>query len=542
MGEAAGITGEAPEMAELWLVSNLLAEDIDARIPEVRWREQMLEIAGGTQASSTSHASIRPSPAAHTPLSSISEERLLLPTSTDMEPLADEPPAKLSNDAEDASTAKTAAGKWGKAVVGTATRSSAAETNTTVSSTDANGAVGSTETGPMTAAPNNTGSAETGSADTGSTAAGTINTEPNTAAVASTPESQSLPSATPIIPPPPKVGPTVSGAAEANANNPPALVARSPPRRAKTGVKKIMEVVIPQRRRVTLNVKPMVENVEPVPEEEEDGEEEQEREEEQESGSEWGGEMEVDKPRVAGPSRRRRTKRRRVVSAPTIHSDGEEELPEEDGWPTEPSRSTCITCAEGGWTCKVFVMQDRGRQRFACQMCKHLKRGCSIMPARRREGKKLRAARRRAIRRTQSRAEEEDEEDEEEDQEDEEEEPLQGKRQRSRSVTRSKTRPSKKAKTAMGHGSRPERSQGRSQQRLQLPRAEPKPPQSQRNRLDGVDGSQAPDKKGKGKSKADDDDDDMESDAAPLPMKMEGEAQFEWWSSEFLQNFFLLLS
>jgi hypothetical protein len=41
MGESAGFSGEAPEMAELWVISDLLAEDVDARIPEDRWREVM---------------------------------------------------------------------------------------------------------------------------------------------------------------------------------------------------------------------------------------------------------------------------------------------------------------------------------------------------------------------------------------------------------------------------------------------------------------------------------------------------------------------
>jgi hypothetical protein len=41
MGEAAGISATALEMAELWVISNLLAEDVDARIPEDRWREAM---------------------------------------------------------------------------------------------------------------------------------------------------------------------------------------------------------------------------------------------------------------------------------------------------------------------------------------------------------------------------------------------------------------------------------------------------------------------------------------------------------------------
>src|SRR3977135_1646366 len=63
MGNAAGFSGEAPEMAELWVISNLLAEDMDARIPEAHWREQMKrledtteEVAGATENKNTTGA------------------------------------------------------------------------------------------------------------------------------------------------------------------------------------------------------------------------------------------------------------------------------------------------------------------------------------------------------------------------------------------------------------------------------------------------------------------------------------------------------
>ena len=48
MGESAGFSREAQEMVELWVVSNLLAKDVDTRIPEDRWREVMktLDSAG----------------------------------------------------------------------------------------------------------------------------------------------------------------------------------------------------------------------------------------------------------------------------------------------------------------------------------------------------------------------------------------------------------------------------------------------------------------------------------------------------------------
>src|ERR1700686_4656416 len=43
MGEAVGLTGVSTEMAELWVVSNMLAED--EQIPEARWREEMALLA-----------------------------------------------------------------------------------------------------------------------------------------------------------------------------------------------------------------------------------------------------------------------------------------------------------------------------------------------------------------------------------------------------------------------------------------------------------------------------------------------------------------
>jgi len=57
MGLAAGVSPNSPEMAELWVVSKLLAEDIDARISEERWREVMKTLEngddGGLQAAGT---------------------------------------------------------------------------------------------------------------------------------------------------------------------------------------------------------------------------------------------------------------------------------------------------------------------------------------------------------------------------------------------------------------------------------------------------------------------------------------------------------
>jgi len=41
LGEQVGLTGMSPEFEDIRMVSELLAEDIDARIPEEVWRERM---------------------------------------------------------------------------------------------------------------------------------------------------------------------------------------------------------------------------------------------------------------------------------------------------------------------------------------------------------------------------------------------------------------------------------------------------------------------------------------------------------------------
>jgi hypothetical protein len=84
-------------MAELWHVSNILAEDSDARIPEERWREQM-EKLGAPAALSPSiplrsgEASMAPSTSAQSALSPTVEERSPLVASQDLGPTAAEEP------------------------------------------------------------------------------------------------------------------------------------------------------------------------------------------------------------------------------------------------------------------------------------------------------------------------------------------------------------------------------------------------------------------------------------------------------------------
>ena len=353
-------------------------------------------------------------------------------------------------------------------------------------------------------------------------------------------------------PPPPSSTTTLPSittnrpATDANTIAPPAPLARSSQPRPTTGGKSL-EVVNMYHKRVTLTVKRKAEDENDAEEEESEAEEEMDQEEgeqEQESGSEWEGETETDvvKPRGSGRSQRKPKKRRRIVSAPTINSDGEEELPEEPGWPTEHSRRPCDACVEAGWSCKTYLMQKRGRQRYACQMCKHLKKGCSTMPGRRREFTKLLAARRQEARSRRSRGDEEEEQEEQEHEEGEEDErdgvSGQGKRRRSRSGTRSRSKTTKKVKFAEGLGGHQKQSQER--------RSERKPMRGPQDGLVGVDGLKPPpSKKGKGKATRrgdgdDDDDDGMDLDDIPFPMKTEGGDEMEWQSSEYPLNFIFL--
>ena len=480
MGRAAGIDVAAAEMAELWVLGELLAEDVDARIPEARWREKMKELdtaaAGEGSAAGTTSSTENTSGA---------------------EAGATE---KVSNGAADNAAPTSAAG-----------------TDTMAASAGITNAV------PTIAA----------TADSASHADSASYVGDSRVAVSR-----------PIPPPPANLPslPTSSTTAETNKVVPTAPVAIAPPPRPTTGGKSL-EVVKMYQNKVVLKVKRKAE------EESDEEDEEEQEEQEEESGSEWEREIEseADKPRGSGRSQRKPKKRRRVVSAPIVNSDGEEELPEEPGWPTEPSRRTCDGCAEGGWTCRVYEMHKRGRQRYACQMCKHVKKRCSIMPYRRREMKKITLAKRQAGRRRRSWAEEEEEEMEEEEEaeeegqqpeEDEDEDGVAGqhKRQRSRSGTRSNSRRPKKVKFALEPGA-----SGDHQERSQQRRSDRKPLLSQQNKMDGIDGLQAPNKKGKGKAKRRDDtdldDDGMEVDGGPVPMKKEGEDDMEWQSSEYLLNF-----
>jgi hypothetical protein len=498
MGRAAGIDVTAPEMAELWVISELLAEDVDARIPEARWREKMKE------------------------LDNAGDEGVGLAAGT-------------NGGTENSSSATPS-----NAALSTAAPSTAAGTDTIVASAGITNAV------PNTAATSKDSQVEVSPRGVFRNQL-YFNFLLNKTSYSETllPGSVSATSSSPIPPPAASTAqlPSVvisSTAAETTAVLPPAPVTELPPPRPTTSGKSL-DFMNMYQKKVVLKVTRKAE--------EESDEEDEEQEQEQESGSEWEGEMEVDTPRGSGRSQRKAKKRRRVVSAPIVNSDGEEELPEEPGWPTEPSRRTCDACAEGGWTCRVYQIHNRGRQRYACQMCKHVKKRCSGMPYRRREITKIMLAKRQAARRRRSRAEEEEEAEEgaeeegqELDEEDEEEEDVAGqrKRQRSRSDTRSNSRRPKKVKFALASGvsgGHQERSQQRSQQR----RPDRKPLLSQQNEMDGTVGLQAPNKKGKGKAKRRRDDsyggnDGMEVDDDPLPMKQEGEDEMEWRSGEYLLN------
>ena len=121
-----------------------------------------------------------------------------------------------------------------------------------------------------------------------------------------------------------------------------------------------------------------------------DDDEDEEDEDELDSGSEF---LEEDEPRKSARSQQRPKKRRRIVSSKMINSDGEEQLPEEAGWPTVLSRRTCDACALVGRECRFYKIQPRGRQQFACQWCKILKKACSDKLARQREVAEMLAAR-----------------------------------------------------------------------------------------------------------------------------------------------------
>ena len=313
---------------------------------------------------------------------------------------------------------------------------------------------------------------------------------------------------------------------------------------------KTLEMIEKTRKTVRLQVK---RKADADDEEEEEEEEEGEEEMDQLSGSEY--EMEVDSPRKPTRSQRRPKKRRRIVSAKMINSDGEEVLPEEDGWPTVLSRRSCEACATLGRQCRVYKIQPRGRQRFACQWCKFLKKGCSDKVPRQREVASILASRRLAMLRKRAKKVEEDDEDDEDDEDEEEEDDEEkekkdgGKKELERGK-KNKPTGKKGKRESSGDGERSRRrSQQRRQEQSQQRRTERsqqrRPEQSQQRHLasrkdkgdkDGEDGSQATKKyKGKGKAKDSEADGDakMELDTSTLPRKVELEEDLEWQTGQF---------
>jgi len=143
-------------------------------------------------------------------------------------------------------------------------------------------------------------------------------------------------------------------------------------------------------------------------------------------------------------SQRRAKQRKRVISARMVTSDEEDDIPEEEDWPTIPSRRPCEACALAVSPCRAFEMQSQGQQRYACQHCKWLKKGCSRMLAQRKELMALMEMRRWASRRRCNEKDDDDEDDDDEDDDDEDDEDLvkqKGKkRQRTRSVGGSASR------------------------------------------------------------------------------------------------------
>jgi hypothetical protein len=153
---------------------------------------------------------------------------------------------------------------------------------------------------------------------------------------------------------------------------------------------KSLEFLVPKTRKVTLKLKRKSDDDDFVTE---DGEDDGDDEEFQ---------MKVDEP---SPSKEksRPKKKRRISSAPTVNS-GEDEpgsvvyvrkkgngrgkkrrvtsyvdkeaMPIIPGWPVYESLRSCPPCEEDGWKCWSFIRRQRGRQRFACAVCHNRKIGC----------------------------------------------------------------------------------------------------------------------------------------------------------------------
>ena len=77
-------------------------------------------------------------------------------------------------------------------------------------------------------------------------------------------------------------------------------------------------------------------------------------------------------------------KKRRIVSSKTVDSDEEpmDVSYDEVGWPTFPAPSPCNACFDLGIICRSYERRHRGRQRYACQNCHFIKKGCSSLPSR----------------------------------------------------------------------------------------------------------------------------------------------------------------
>lgn len=300
-----------------------------------------------------------------------------------------------------------------------------------------------------------------------------------------------------------------------------------------------MEKLLGKKYKVNLKMKGTTE----AEQEDEEDELMEELEDGSHNGSDWKPEEE---PRKSGATRRKQ-KKCRVVSAPTVDSDGGEELAHEPGWPVVLSKRRCEGCLENSWACYVFAAQPRGRQRYACQRCKSLKKDCSRSEARKKELARIIAARR-AERRSKMKEADDDDEDDEDNEETEDEEEAEEnegekvenvdsrKRKRSKSGDGRKDAPSKKQRRAKSGGGAEERKKRRQTQETQ--RRKVKKSTKEKPEKDGEEGGKEKEKgkeKGKGKKKAEEneEEDSMEVDRTEPVPKTERQVDVQWTTCKF---------
>jgi len=316
------------------------------------------------------------------------------------------------------------------------------------------------------------------------------------------------------------------------------------PTRPTTGGKSMetVENLLGKRFRVNLKVTKKGKEQE---EQEEQDEEQDDVPEEEADGSHNGSDWEPEKQPRNSSTTKPKNKKRRVVSAARVDSDGDDNPPHEPGWPVVPSRRSCDACSEDGWFCMVFDAQPRGRQRYACQRCKSLKKGCSRSDARKKELARIIAMRRANRRNKKKDSDDNEDDDEEEDEEGEDEDDNvekvdSRKRKRSKSGERSRSRKDevrkkqRRAESGGGGGERrKERNAERQKQRQKAQETQRRKEKSKDEKM-GNDSSKGKGK-GKGKQKADTDDEDelMAVDTTDLILKEERDEDVQWTTGKY---------